>query len=136
MAIFDPTNTFSSKESSNNNLESDALLLKIIKPVYCFSLSKIHFYGSFSSPAESSSSSPYCLNRGSLKYYHHNENRFYKYCDVYHRYEIIIIISVIIAVINFTIITITIIATTVLIIININMAIIIIIKSSSRSLSS
>ena len=55
MAIFDPTNTFSSKESSNNNLESDVLLLKIIKPVYCFSLSKIHFYGSFSSLAESSS---------------------------------------------------------------------------------
>lgn len=136
MAIFGPTNTFLSRESSNNNLESDVLLLKIIKPVYCFSLSKIHFYGSFSSPAESSSSSPYYLNRGSLKYYHHNENRFYKYCDVYDRCEIIIIIFVIIVVINFTIITITIIATTVLIIININMAIIIIIKSSSRSLSS
>ena len=131
MAIFGPTNTFLSRESSNNNLESDVLLLKIIKPVYCFSLSKIHFYGSFSSPAESSSSSPYCLNRGSLKYYHHNENRFYKYCDVCDRCEIIIIIFVIIVVINFTIITITIIAIIILIILNINMIIIIIIKSSS-----
>lgn len=131
MAIFGPTNTFLSRESSNNNLESDVLLLKIIKPVYCFSLSKIHFYGSFSSPAESSSFSPYYLNRGSLKYYHHNENRFYKYCDVYDRCEIIIIIFVIIVVINFTIITITIIAIIILIILNINMIIIIIIKSSS-----
>ena len=131
MAIFGPTNTFLSRESSNNNLESDVLLLKIIKPVYCFSLSKIQFYGSFSAPAESSSSSPYYLNRGSLKYYHHNENRFYKYCDVYDRCEIIIIIFVIIVVINFTIITITIIAIIILIILNINMIIIIIIKSSS-----
>ena len=131
MAIFGPTNTFLSRESSNNNLESNVLLLKIIKPVYCFSLSKIHFYGSFSSPAESSCSSPYYLNRGSLKYYHHNENRFYKYCDVYNRCEIIIIIFVIIVVINFTIITITIIAIIILIILNINMIIIIIIKSSS-----